>query len=137
MSVMWFVFWASRRRHTRCALVTGVQTCALPISRWQVGRVSIGPTSELSHRAPMAGGAYETLDRIPAYSKQKSFGSERGSTVSFHFRTKARSTPPKSRRISVTLKPQTSASLATDELWPIPSRSEEHTSELQSLMRIS
>src|SRR3546814_14204614 len=26
---MFFV--ASRRRHTRCALVTGVQTCALPI----------------------------------------------------------------------------------------------------------
>src|SRR3546814_10169206 len=24
-------FFASRRRHTRCALVTGVQTCALPI----------------------------------------------------------------------------------------------------------
>src|SRR3546814_8722268 len=28
-----FVF-SSRRRHTRCALVTGVQTCALPISVW-------------------------------------------------------------------------------------------------------
>src|SRR3546814_7405283 len=29
-------FFSSRRRHTRCALVTGVQTCALPISqgRW-------------------------------------------------------------------------------------------------------
>src|SRR3546814_9470983 len=32
-----FVFWlgfffSSRRRHTSCALVTGVQTCALPIS---------------------------------------------------------------------------------------------------------
>src|SRR3546814_10306865 len=26
-----FVFFSSRRRHTRCALVTGVQTCALPI----------------------------------------------------------------------------------------------------------
>src|SRR3546814_2463569 len=25
------VFFTSRRRHTRCALVTGVQTCALPI----------------------------------------------------------------------------------------------------------
>src|SRR3546814_18600271 len=25
------VFVSSRRRHTRCALVTGVQTCALPI----------------------------------------------------------------------------------------------------------
>src|SRR3546814_7909745 len=28
-----FFFVSSRRRHTRCALVTGVQTCALPISR--------------------------------------------------------------------------------------------------------
>src|SRR3546814_18036791 len=27
------VLFASRRRHTRCALVTGVQTCALPISK--------------------------------------------------------------------------------------------------------
>src|SRR3546814_7145922 len=27
------VFFSSRRRHTRCALVTGVQTCALPISK--------------------------------------------------------------------------------------------------------
>src|SRR3546814_5556591 len=42
---LWLVFWyrvmvwvyifffSSRRRHTRCALVTGVQTCALPIYR--------------------------------------------------------------------------------------------------------
>src|SRR3546814_4623055 len=30
--VWWFLFlFSSRRRHTRCALVTGVQTCALPI----------------------------------------------------------------------------------------------------------
>src|SRR3546814_10571132 len=30
---MWFIcfFFSSRRRHTRCALVTGLQTCALPI----------------------------------------------------------------------------------------------------------
>src|SRR3546814_5867371 len=28
--LLWF-FFSSRRRHTRCALVTGVQTCALPI----------------------------------------------------------------------------------------------------------
>src|SRR3546814_7054841 len=28
-------FFSSRRRHTRCALVTGVQTCALPI--WSIG----------------------------------------------------------------------------------------------------
>src|SRR3546814_4312802 len=31
MSFFLFVFFSSRRRHTRCALVTGVQTCALPI----------------------------------------------------------------------------------------------------------
>src|SRR3546814_9604522 len=31
--VCMYVFcFSSRRRHTRCALVTGVQTCALPIS---------------------------------------------------------------------------------------------------------
>src|SRR3546814_7353016 len=29
-------FFSSRRRHTRCALVTGVQTCALPISYGEV-----------------------------------------------------------------------------------------------------
>src|SRR3546814_4935991 len=30
-SAVCFFFFSSRRRHTRCALVTGVQTCALPI----------------------------------------------------------------------------------------------------------
>src|SRR3546814_18259502 len=34
-------FFSRRRRHTRCALVTGVQTCALPISRFRHG--SKGP----------------------------------------------------------------------------------------------
>src|SRR3546814_8572296 len=43
----WYCFWllgfvfSSRRRHTRCALVTGVQTCALPIYR-----VAITPYGE-------------------------------------------------------------------------------------------
>src|SRR3546814_5124736 len=34
---MFLFFVSSRRRHTRCALVTGVQTCALPISpkKWR------------------------------------------------------------------------------------------------------
>src|SRR3546814_1886775 len=36
-------FFSSRRRHTRCALVTGVQTCALPIcdfcAAWGEGKV--------------------------------------------------------------------------------------------------
>src|SRR3546814_7001592 len=33
-------FFSSRRRHTRCALVTGVQTCALPICLGQTRRRS-------------------------------------------------------------------------------------------------
>src|SRR3546814_2824906 len=33
-----YLFFSSRRRHTRCALVTGVQTCALPIC-FDFGRV--------------------------------------------------------------------------------------------------
>src|SRR3546814_9684316 len=37
-----FFFFSSRRRHTRCALVTGVQTCALPIYPISMGRY--GPT---------------------------------------------------------------------------------------------
>src|SRR3546814_2374594 len=35
------VFFSSRRRHTRCALVTGVQTCALPISLANVDSVNL------------------------------------------------------------------------------------------------
>src|SRR3546814_10306223 len=36
-------FFSSRRRHTRCALVTGVQTCALPIyDLARVARFEIG-----------------------------------------------------------------------------------------------
>src|SRR3546814_5170707 len=36
---MCFFLFSSRRRHTRCALVTGVQTCALPIS--MIARLSV------------------------------------------------------------------------------------------------
>src|SRR3546814_1658330 len=55
-------FFSSRRRHTRCALVTGVQTCALPIfqiqgsKRWHIyeqeGDV---PSSELQQREIFVG----------------------------------------------------------------------------------
>src|SRR3546814_12743928 len=36
-------FFSSRRRHTRCALVTGVQTCALPIYLSAAGEWSLLP----------------------------------------------------------------------------------------------
>src|SRR3546814_12621301 len=38
MQILLDLVLASRRRHTRCALVTGVQTCALPISDFPMYR---------------------------------------------------------------------------------------------------
>src|SRR3546814_7354552 len=36
------LFFSSRRRHTRCALVPGVQTCALPILTFHTGAMAWG-----------------------------------------------------------------------------------------------
>src|SRR3546814_3012871 len=40
--MLYVFFFSSRRRHTRCALVTGVQTCALPICRQHLLDVVLG-----------------------------------------------------------------------------------------------
>src|SRR3546814_5679739 len=41
--ILSFLFFSSRRRHTRCALVTGVQTCALPI----LTMISVGAAEDM------------------------------------------------------------------------------------------
>src|SRR3546814_21185513 len=51
-------FFSSRRRHTRCALVTGVQTCALPI--W--GIIYAGGT-----RFQQEAGFEDDADQMHAY----------------------------------------------------------------------
>src|SRR3546814_1649274 len=43
------IFFSSRRLHTRCALVTGVQTCSLPISELVEGRC-VPPTPSTDRR---------------------------------------------------------------------------------------
>src|SRR3546814_3723960 len=56
MFCLCFFFFSSRRRHTRCALVTGVQTCALPIS-WRRSpelRWRLTPARLERHRADQA-----------------------------------------------------------------------------------
>src|SRR3546814_3945171 len=51
-----FFFFSSRRRHTRCALVTGVQTCALPILREDALLTGpLEPTNESYAIAKIAG----------------------------------------------------------------------------------
>src|SRR3546814_19355339 len=49
-----FFFFSSRRRHTRCALVTGVQTCALPICAFR-GDLKSGGDHEFARRIRKAG----------------------------------------------------------------------------------
>src|SRR3546814_12950328 len=62
-------FFSSRRRHTRCALVTGVQTCALPISGVLPAKVAvIGGGVVGFNAAQMAAGLgadVTILDRSP------------------------------------------------------------------------
>src|SRR3546814_7536570 len=57
------VFFSSRRRHTRCALVTGVQTCALPISRREVeqNKLEEALAAIAANRAELED-AYQTID---------------------------------------------------------------------------
>src|SRR3546814_5012484 len=59
---MWSCFFfSSRRRHTRCALVTGVQTCALPILDPDGKEVSPGTIGALVGKLPMPPGSSPTL----------------------------------------------------------------------------
>src|SRR3546814_2300823 len=111
--VCFVFFFSSRRRHTRCALVTGVQTCALPISD------AARRCSECSCTA--------TYTALPAL----------------------RRSAPDTRSLRCTERPWRAAE-NTEPFWRVlnhehsyhecrrcQARSEEHTSELQSLMRIS
>src|SRR3546814_8829575 len=54
-------FCSSRRRHTRCALVTGVQTCALPISyAGGFGEHAHRPSTNAGNQFPR--GVIETIE---------------------------------------------------------------------------
>src|SRR3546814_1436366 len=59
-------FCASRRRHTRCALVTGVQTCALPICQIQKTNGSFA-----QERSNAVTGKLQTVQYNPESSKDK------------------------------------------------------------------
>src|SRR3546814_13422738 len=63
--VLCFFFFASRRRHTRCALVTGVQTCALPIftalGGFQNGTVFVLTGLDGERKAELMKGALSAL----------------------------------------------------------------------------
>src|SRR3546814_8937655 len=63
------VFFSSRRRHTRCALVAGVQTCALPI--FCIGQM-LEPVEQkypLSAQAQLSDSLLQTRERVPGFEK--------------------------------------------------------------------
>src|SRR3546814_2491638 len=112
-----FFFFSSRRRHTRCALVTGVHTCALPIST-----------------AEGAGGCRPRHPRTP---RPRTLEPSQRDADPGHPRPLDR--PPRRRRDGAAGAVQTGGRSAMKKAGASPPRprSEEHTSELQSLMRIS
>src|SRR3546814_2886199 len=130
---MWFFifFFSSRRRHTRCALVTGVQTCALPISEGADSRDS-GPCDALAFVAQHPAVEFLCRDRRTARTDSRREHAAQSRTHSVDARVpwhgKLRGRP--SRHLL--------AAGPTVRLRTIDqARSEEHTSELQSLMRNS
>src|SRR3546814_7054501 len=58
---MFYFFFSSRRRHTRCALVTGVQTCALPIYFNLVWPPGSGPADREPARSDVRMRIYEAV----------------------------------------------------------------------------
>src|SRR3546814_7070212 len=104
MCCLFLFFCSSRRRHTRCALVTGVQTCALPIyAAFRILRHNPAPRFNDPPCACRAVAAHAG-EHYRHRTRAKDFGHGRKHRIN---RRKA------------------------------CKRSEEHTSELQSLMRIS
>src|SRR3546814_1882559 len=112
-------FFSSRRRHTSCALVTGVQTCALPIF-------------------------FRGYDIVDAFGQRRLPGALRGAkggVAAVGGDAKATHRSARTCRYQtpdddVFLQAVERVDLALDRRFR-QHRSEEHTSELQSLMRIS
>src|SRR3546814_5913373 len=129
-----FFFFSSRRRHTRGALVTGVQTCALPICSVQVlqhqprGRLG-GTDHAWNARSRMRARAdeVEVADAViaviraePRRLPQQRFEAERRTQM----------------RVQLAMEIGGREDVERHHIAP-EARSDEHTSELQSLMRNS
>src|SRR3546814_9211040 len=124
-------FFSSRRRHTRCALVTGVQTCALPISA--AGPLVCPKPSPDSKPGCVRCAIHATWQRGAFLCYTLPYVDFRGVR-----RGRARPFPHEGRGRIRYVHCVDSCRRAVPELSDrIARRSEEHTSELQSLMRIS
>src|SRR3546814_4424440 len=112
-------FFSSRRRHTRCSLVTGFQTCALPISR----EIDVLCDVHVEHRALVDGDrGWPVRTAFDGLVGQALYGACR---IAFE------------RLFDHCAIAVMGSARGAVLLSGVLERSEEHTSELQSLMRIS
>src|SRR3546814_2073631 len=136
-------FFSSRRRHTRCALVTGVQTCALPISTrccltrspsafWDCRRTT-APTRVFRSTKSQADRRGVCRSNMAAPSRRGLFflggGLRRG--------VRGLSIPAAPVEHARGNREEENDRNEHQQTGGKRVRSEEHTSELQSLMRIS
>src|SRR3546814_2115325 len=144
-------FFSSRRRHTRCALVTGVQTCALPICI--AGRIA--RDDRPGHR-PSPVPSASAANRVTLHAARIGTGAQHGA---FRRLVGGRGAEPAFRPVAADLDLMPALLQRLDRLLReaafeaemaglgrpriegaremLAMRSEEHTSELPSLMRIS
>src|SRR3546814_5974844 len=142
-------FFSSRRRHTRCALVTGVQTCALPIFFDVNGKLKETSSGRVALSAPRLFRweyvkPYEQLviadgSKVWVYDPDLAQATVRPQGAEEQNSPLATLIDP-ARLDSDFNVAETGAQGGLDWLELTPKeedRSEEHTSALQSLMRIS
>src|SRR3546814_10009811 len=130
-------FFSSRRRHTRCALVTGVQTCALPILSDFVSGLYGAYAIAAQLARVRAGGSGGHIDvpmfgctlGVAALQTSQYFGTGRDPV-------KLGSAHPRNEPYQAFHAADGYFAIAAgnQKLWI---RSEEHTSEIQSIMRLS
>src|SRR3546814_2238132 len=144
-------FLSSRRRHTRCALVTGVQTCALPIFALfprlgerlgqQAGSLSGGEQQMLAiGRALMAEPRLLMIDEVSLGLMPKVVDQIYAAIAMLRGDGIAVLLVEQSTRRALEIADHVCVLESGRAVWrgtAAEARSEEHTSELQSLMRTS
>src|SRR3546814_4362150 len=146
--MLWFCLFSSRRRHTMCALVTGVQTCALPICKPGRGRPQVYD-GKVDHKDIKAGyfqdveladGTKAATAVVYAVSLKRKVRVVRvpfGKKHKLYFCTDTEmdaATLVRYYRLRLQIE---FIYRDAKQFTGLENRSEEHTSELQSLMRIS
>src|SRR3546814_6497501 len=134
-----FFFFSSRRRQTRCALVTGVQTCALPISGnlYLTGKHALLAEHRLIDNPP--NGLGDLLSALFLGRLLSGTDEERALQLATASVYEILARTAKRGNDELTL--ETDAASLTSPMAKVQMRrlvhprSEEHTSELQSIMR--